>query len=179
MDKIYKIERDSNTYLDSIENDSGKWLGATFPSDNEIEKLSFRVEVKRGKTPTHDLLGSFSNEIVISNRFKELICKLSLPEFVRFIPVTVLHKGTSVREKYFALHEYHRYLDVADLDLSIPEYAGKVLVHYTKFVVSSDKCPEFDFFPAEPAQWLASEEVLRLAIQHKLTGLVFREILKK
>ncbi len=179
MEKIYKVIRDSETYLDSVENETGEWLGANFPSNTEIEAIPFTIEVKAGKKPTQDLLGSFANDIVVSKRFKDLICNLSLPDFVRCIPVTILHKKKRNKEKYFVLHEYDRYFDIAHQEHSIPQYAGKVLVDYEKLVVSREKCPNFDFFPAKPAQWLCSEEVLRLANRNKLTGVAFKEFLIK
>ncbi len=172
---VYEIRRRSKTFLDSVESEGGSWLGSSYPSDAQIEASSFWVDVKSGQYPWQDVLGSFSNDLVVSSRFRDLLWTHLIPDFIRAIPLSVRYKGEDVKDPYFVIHEYDKWCDVANAEFSVPEYAGKVLVGYTALVVSRQKLPEFDLIPIEPCQWLVTERIAEIIADKNMTGLELKQ----
>jgi len=172
---VYQIRRRSKTFLDSVESEGGSWLDESHPNDSQIEAFSFWVDVKSGEYPLQDVLGSFSNDLVVSSRLKDLFWAHVIPDFVRAIPLNVKFEGEEVKDPYFVIHEYNKWCDVANAELSVPEYAGKVLVGYTSLVISREKITEFDLTSIEPCRWLVLERIADLIVDVNMTGLELKK----
>ncbi len=172
---IFQLIRRSETSVDSIESSFGEWLGSSFPSNVQIEEGRFWANIRSGKVPKQDVIGSFSNDLIVSSRMRDLLWAHSVPEFVKCIPVEIRGKHGKVLGNYYVIHEYNKWVDVANEQLSVPKYAGKVLVRYAVLVIDEKKVPSWDLIPILPCQWLVSAKMKDILVRFNYTGFSFSD----